>query len=356
MSGQVCTAGRCVTSCVAGQIDCSGTCRDTTTDVNNCGACGVRCASGQVCSAGVCTVSCVSGTTNCTGVCRDLTTDNNNCGATAARAPRIRICSGSTCAVSCLAGTVNCSGVCRDLLTDNNNCGVCGRGCASGQVCSAGVCTVSCVSGTTNCTGVCRDLTTDNNNCGACGRACASGQVCSAGVCTVSCGAFEPQLLGRGTTQPPDRQQQLRRLRAGVRRAPSAPRRVHGVVHRRASRTARACAATSPPTTATAAPCRGRACVAGQVCSASVCTVSCGAGLQQLLGRVPRPHHRQQQLRRVRNGLRRTGLHGSRCVVTCQTGLTACGSTCRDLQGDNNNCGACGTVTPRGRPWRGAAR
>jgi hypothetical protein len=53
-AGRVCnhTSGRCV--CATGQMQCSGACVNLQTDANNCGSCGMACASGQHCTAGVC--------------------------------------------------------------------------------------------------------------------------------------------------------------------------------------------------------------------------------------------------------------------------------------------------------------
>jgi hypothetical protein len=208
--GEVCSRGACVVSCGAGLNNCSGVCRDLQTDRANCGACGTVCPAGQVCSAGACRVSCGAGTSDCAGACRDLQTDVANCGACGTVCAAGRVCSRGACVVSCGAGTTDCAGVCRDTQTDLANCGACGNACATGEVCSRGLCVVSCGAGLNNCTGVCRDLQTDNANCGTCGRVCPSGQVCSAGACQVSCGA--------GSTTAP------------------------------------ACAATSRPTTPTAAP------------------------------------------------------------------------------------------------------
>lgn len=51
--GGVCNgSGSCV--CPSGQTACTGVCRNTSTDVANCGACGRSCTSGQTCAGGVC--------------------------------------------------------------------------------------------------------------------------------------------------------------------------------------------------------------------------------------------------------------------------------------------------------------
>lgn len=46
-------AGRC-SHCPEDTVGCGGTCVDTSTDVNNCGACGNACVEGQFCTGGAC--------------------------------------------------------------------------------------------------------------------------------------------------------------------------------------------------------------------------------------------------------------------------------------------------------------
>ncbi|MEZ4394107.1 MAG: hypothetical protein R3A48_23795 [Polyangiales bacterium] len=65
----------------------AGRCRDTQSDRAHCGACGNACAAGQVCSGGRCVVSCPAGQTDCAGSCRDTQTDRSHCGACG---PRLR--------------------------------------------------------------------------------------------------------------------------------------------------------------------------------------------------------------------------------------------------------------------------
>ena len=53
-AGIVCSAGGTCMACPTGQTDCSGTCVNLMTDLNNCGGCGKVCH--EACVAGVCTI------------------------------------------------------------------------------------------------------------------------------------------------------------------------------------------------------------------------------------------------------------------------------------------------------------
>jgi hypothetical protein len=59
---------------------CAGSCIATSTDPQNCGACGKACAAKEVCSAGVCSSGCLPGLTVCAQTCADLDNDSANCG------------------------------------------------------------------------------------------------------------------------------------------------------------------------------------------------------------------------------------------------------------------------------------
>ncbi len=95
--GATSTTGGASSTCQAPLQLCGVACVDTTSDVTNCGNCGVACPAPQVCSASVCTSSCAPGLTQC----------------------------GQDCA---------------DLMTSVVSCGVCGQSCAPGQSCVSGSC------------------------------------------------------------------------------------------------------------------------------------------------------------------------------------------------------------------------
>ncbi len=89
---------------------------------------------------------------------------------------------------------------CGDTMTDRNNCGGCGRVCCAGNVCAGGMCVNACSPGITSCPpatppvgcfggNICVSTQTDSNNCGMCGRVCCAGVRCNAGACVPSCAA-----------------------------------------------------------------------------------------------------------------------------------------------------------------------
>lgn len=139
-------------SCAAGQTNCGGTCRDLTTDVNNCGACATACAAGEVCMASACAASCGAGLTACSGACRATQIDPINCGTCGticpARANAAPVCVTGTCNFVCNANFANCDGDplngCEtNLLSSPTSCGRCANVCTGGTTCVAGVCATS---------------------------------------------------------------------------------------------------------------------------------------------------------------------------------------------------------------------
>jgi hypothetical protein len=74
-------------TCCAG-----GTCHDTLTENDNCGACGVACLASWICNAGHCV--CPAGQTACGSTCVDTKSDPKNCGAcsTACNQPPLDVC------------------------------------------------------------------------------------------------------------------------------------------------------------------------------------------------------------------------------------------------------------------------
>lgn len=91
--------------------------------------------------------------------------------------------------VFCPEGKTVCGSACLDAQTNPTNCGYCGHVCAGG-VCTAGRCNAGvtdgglavCSQGLTACGLECVDAQTDNNNCGTCGNVCPVG-MCNMGRC-----------------------------------------------------------------------------------------------------------------------------------------------------------------------------
>ncbi|HVV53637.1 MAG TPA: hypothetical protein VHO06_28535 [Polyangia bacterium] len=207
-TGNQCSGGACVACpggvcCASGQVNCSGVCVTTTSDVNNCGGCAIKCAAptgGTVtCNASVCTPACPTGTTLCGSACVATASDVNNCGAcgTKCTAPTggTTSCAAGVCKPACGTGATLCGTACVTTSTDVNNCGGCGIKCTAATggaaACSAGACVSTCPTGTSLCAGACIATTADVNNCGGCGIKCTAPTggtaSCAASVCKGTC-------------------------------------------------------------------------------------------------------------------------------------------------------------------------
>lgn len=162
--GQACNASVCGGGCSSGLTACGNTCVNLQTDVNHCGGCANQCiaattvpnAAPAACQSGTCINSalvCVSGSglTACSGACVNTTSDPNNCGACG------QVCGGGTTCTNgrCTGGTCSslqifcpAAGACVDLQTDPNNCGACGQQCGTcgiptgPRTCNAGTCSI----------------------------------------------------------------------------------------------------------------------------------------------------------------------------------------------------------------------
>ncbi|MEZ4394965.1 MAG: hypothetical protein R3A48_28140 [Polyangiales bacterium] len=291
-------------ACATGQNLCSTACRDLQSDPTNCGNCGTACAMGQTCSGGVCRTDCPTGQTNCSGACVNTATNIANCGACGRACTTTNgtpSCVASACGVaSCNAGYGNCdsnaaNGCETNTGTSVTNCGACGRACSAANgtaSCTAGSCGVAaCNTGYGNCDGNAANgcevnLRTSVTHCGACGNTCTAptgGSVaCTNGACVQSCPAGQSN-----------------------------------------------CGGVCRPTGAscTSAGTGGCATTGTIICSGT--TTRCSATAPRTSGSCTSPAG---------------GTCNTSGTCVCATGQTACSGTCRNLQTDNNNCGACGRV------------
>ncbi|HUB06890.1 MAG TPA: hypothetical protein VMB50_07815 [Myxococcales bacterium] len=175
---------------------CDGACVDTSQDPDNCGTCGVVCASG-LCGRGLCVPAAPD--SDCQVSCGpNALCVNGNCADSSCLPPEY--CQASDGKVGVCCGTVQLSPLaCADVANDPANCGGCGFQCPAGQACVQGECTgapANCGAGRIGafcnldaglsslcCPGVgCTDTASDPLNCGACGNECRGGR-CVSGAC-----------------------------------------------------------------------------------------------------------------------------------------------------------------------------
>jgi hypothetical protein len=199
--------------CPMGQTLCAGSCVNTNTSPQHCGACGMECDSTNgvpscaVTSAGVaaCAITCNPGFADCdmraSNGCETATNTLTNCGAcgrTCAGSNATGVCTTGSCVLTCNAGFSDCddniANGCEVSIGTTSNCGTCGRVCNATNgtaVCSGGSCTIACNSGFANCDGDtgngCEAPLNTIANCGVCGRTCSAGMACSGGACSSIC-------------------------------------------------------------------------------------------------------------------------------------------------------------------------
>ena len=198
-------------SCPAGLTACGGLCRDLTSNVEHCGACGNVCGLDSVCRNGTCVKvactcepTCTTGLTWC-GACVNTATDQANCGSCGTACASGQVCSNGICTTppecvndaECPAGHVCSNGACLNpcpgvnVLTDPNNCGSCGNVCQAVNatpICVNGTCAHgTCNPGYADCNpnqpGCETNLNNDNSSCGACGHVCNVNETCVNGTC-----------------------------------------------------------------------------------------------------------------------------------------------------------------------------
>ncbi len=395
--GEVCSLGGCAASCGAGLTNCSGSCVDLTTDLQHCGSCTGACALAQVatnaCASSACVVgACATGFGNCDGNaangCETATrsSDVNNCGGCGIRcsyANAAASCTTGTCGMGiCAAGFANCDGSaingCEvNTKSDNGNCGACGAVCPDGKVCSAGVCTTTCGTGFTNCSGSCADLTTDAKHCGTCATVCAlpntsvnaCGNGCVVGACAPGYGncdgnaanGCETATLSTDVNNCGGCGVKCNFPNAGSSCAggtcamgPCAP----GFADCDGN-AANGCEVDTRSDNGNCAAC-ATTCPGGKVCSGGMCGTTCGVGLTNCSGAcvdlTSSPAHCgacPTACPAATNG--NAVCAGSTCGFTCSAAFKDCngapGDGCEvNSASDPNNCGGCGRACGGSNP------
>jgi hypothetical protein len=214
----VCNQG----ACTAGWGDCNNDPKDgcetsLRVDPNNCTGCGMQCMIANAiagCSDGCYMRGCQFGFDDCNGDSKDgceksITSDVANCGGCGMSCGNVfngrPACQNGVCVItSCTNGFADCDGQFKNgcevaITNDPKNCGGCMKACAQNNICVGGQCTcpqcnnifpnasAKCVNnqcvfdqcnlGFGDCdfninNGCEADLTSDASNCGACGNVC----------------------------------------------------------------------------------------------------------------------------------------------------------------------------------------
>jgi hypothetical protein len=117
--------------------------------------CGNACATPTnttaLCSASTCAWICKAGYYDCNKVASDgceidATSDVNNCGGCGVICPTppnaTPTCSGTGCGFTCVAGYADCTAApgCETDITTDTDCGSCGNTCGTGTTCKSGSC------------------------------------------------------------------------------------------------------------------------------------------------------------------------------------------------------------------------
>ncbi len=210
-----CVSGLCAVTCREGFADCdddrtNGCEVNLLSNVKSCGECGKVCSAlpgnSANCKGGLCgETQCPAGRADCSDegpdTCETNTTsDVMNCGgcgiACVAKDADVACVNGQCAITSCKPGFADCSGGAADgcetsTASDKNNCGACGVVCgtqnASATTCSAGVCRPTCAPDWGTCAtpelGCVTQLGT-TSNCSRCGERCTGATpFCDPGGC-----------------------------------------------------------------------------------------------------------------------------------------------------------------------------
>ncbi len=351
-----CADGSCeLVTCEDDFFDCDSDprngCETSIRTLTDCGRCRMPgesplCAldhATETCESGTCElVGCHDGWADCDGVlangCETPLGTGSDCSTCAdacdAATPNCDVSGASpTCVTTCPAGTTLCGTSCTDTDADARNCGACGARCTidnAEATCTAGSCTTgACDPGWASCDSSdasgCETSATTLTDCGGCDTACAVDDAvtdCHTGTCTIS-ECYGPR--GDCNADASD-----------------------GCEADLASATTCGDCMTScaPPTAICAAPPLGTGCVESCAAPAEACGDRCLD---------------------VRFDDDNCGGCGTRCdptnleycsfgvckMVVCAPGFEDCDGILRNeceafIDGDIDNCGACGTVCPTG--------
>lgn len=224
-----CVDGKCTFSCDHPDFrNCDDNptngCESPSTDVKNCGACGIACAEGLICYEGECMTACesVGAPDECPDpdhppelLCTDKRKDDKNCStcgnACDPSGPGLpplpddmyygcgdKKCTAAKCKED---GRGNCNADvadgCETEMFTTDNCAGCGDKCAPGQICFNSIFTgpkCICAPDETLCFGfLCAHLDDDPDNCGGCNQRCAGFDrphyvpSCTFGLCGGAC-------------------------------------------------------------------------------------------------------------------------------------------------------------------------
>jgi hypothetical protein len=210
VSPTFCQNGVC--GCSGALVACGSVCTSTDSDIHNCGTCGTLCSSQNEvpgCSMGKCAGTCNSGWADCdhnqvlNGCETQTTSDVKNCGGCGMACSTNHVspqCSMSSCASGiCDPGFDDCNndkltdGCEVDLGSDPLHCGSCNAACSKQNVptptCTNAVCDGACAANWGDCNmdklvdGCETNLLNDLFHCGSCFIACAAGKSCVNGLC-----------------------------------------------------------------------------------------------------------------------------------------------------------------------------
>jgi collagen type VII alpha len=162
-------------ACAIATLQCTGQQPQICTSAGVWESVGLSCDTGAAATGGKEATKAGIAESCCGGACIDTTSDPNNCGAC-----------GSACGETT---STCCDSACSDTTSDPNNCGGCGNVCtttdpnASGSTCDGSECVIRCNPPFSLCTGACVNEETDTNNCAGCGVECGGGTSCSGGTC-----------------------------------------------------------------------------------------------------------------------------------------------------------------------------